>query len=110
MSQNLKVTVSNSQLLSDSQMVPIVNDKNTIKKVTSLNCGEIETKQKVKVDHKAFKVKLTIYKSTLKNFNQVCNDLKTSFESMKHLQKDLLENNNDQKFEELDTTVRKVYF
>lgn len=110
MSHNLKITVSDNHLLPDSRTILPADNKNTIKKVTSLNRSEIEVKQKNKFDPKAFNVKLRNYKSMLSNFESVCNNLKTSFEPMKHFKMDLLADNNDLKFEELDTAVRMIYF
>lgn len=108
MSKNLKITVS--QLLSDSNTVSPSDDKHTIKKVTSLNSGEIEEKQKNKIDHKTLNVRVTKYKGMLKNFDSACNSLKTSFESMKYFQMDLLADDNELKSEELDTAVCLIYF
>lgn len=109
MSQNLKTTVSDNQIFSDSLAVLHADNENTMKKVTSLNCTEIREKHKNKNDHKMFNVKLIKYKSMLTNFDSACKNLKTSFESMKHFQMDLLADSNDLKFEELDTAVRMIY-
>lgn len=104
MLQNLKLTVSIDQLLPKPHK--LLNDKSTIIKVTSSNCSDvIESKQKIKVDHKAFNVKLTKYKSMQTNFSNACQHLITSFKSMKNVHVDLLEIKNYPEFEELDAIV-----
>lgn len=105
MSQNLKLTVSNDQILPKPHTL-LQQDKNTVKKVTSSNCRDvIESKQKIKVDYKAFNVKLTKYKSMQTNFTNACHHLITSFKSMKNVHVDPLEIKNNPEFEELDKTV-----
>jgi len=108
----LKITVSNDQLtqLHDSNILE--DDKNTLKKVTSLNTSRIETKQKNNTCQKTYKVKLTNYKKQQIAFDIAYRELKMSYESIKKFKKDSLSDNNSLKFEELeelDYIVIKIY-
>lgn len=104
MLRNLKLTVSNDQILSDSPTL-LSNNKSTIKNCLSSNCNLIVPKQKIKINHKAFNVKLTKYKSMQKYFTDACHNLITSFKLMKNVHVDSLENKNDPELKELDTIV-----
>lgn len=109
----LKITVSNDQLtqLHDSNILE--DEKNTIKKVTSLNTSKIETKQKNNTCQKTYKVKLTNYKKQQIAFGAAFNELKMSYESIKKFKKDSLIDNNSlelEELEELDYIVNTIYF
>lgn len=82
MAYNLKKTVSYNQPLLDSN-IPLPDAQNTVKKVVS-NYGTIETKSKIKTDQKAYRAKVTNYKSSLKNFVSTYSHLNASYKSMKN--------------------------
>lgn len=105
MLQNLKLTISNEKILPESHKL-LPYDKSTIRKVKSSNYNdEIKSKQKIKVNHKAFNVKLTKYKNMQTNFTNACHNLITSFISMKNVHVDPLEIKNYPEFEELNKIV-----
>lgn len=111
MSNNFKLTVSRDHLLPVSHILQ-PNGKHTIKKAESLDIGVTGTAQKSKMDSRAFNVKLVKYKSMQQQFVCACNNLVTSYESVKNV------NTNpsaDTKYDleqgdELDTTVSTVEF
>lgn len=109
----LELTVSNDQLtqLYDSNILE--NNKNTLKKVTSLNTSRLETKYKSNTCQKTYKVKLSNYKKHQNAFSTAYNELKMSYESIKKFKKDSLSDNNISEFgelEELDYIVNTIYF
>lgn len=109
----LELTVSNDQLtqLHDSNILE--DNKNTIKKVTSLNTSRLETKHKSNTCQKTYKVKLSNYKKHQTAFSTAYNELKMSYESIKKFKKDSLSDNNISEFgelEELDSIVNAIYF
>lgn len=109
----LELTVSNDQLtqLHDSNILE--DNKNTIKKVTSLNTSRLETKHKSNTCQKTYKVKLSNYKKHQNAFSTAYNELKMSYESIKKFKKDSLSDNNISEFgelEELDYIVNTIYF
>lgn len=109
----LKLTVSNDQLIQLRDPNILEDDKNIIKKVTSLNTSRIETKQKNNTCQKTYKVKLTNYKKQQIAFAIAYNELKMSYESINKFKKDLLADNNVLEFEELeelDYIVNTIFF
>lgn len=76
--------------LPESHILPQEDVNNTLKKVTSLNCGKTETKHKNKFDPKAFKVKSTIYTNAQRSFLSAALSLKNSYETVKKIEMDAL--------------------
>ncbi|KAE9534920.1 hypothetical protein AGLY_008212 [Aphis glycines] len=98
----LELTVSNDQLTQLHDSNKLEDNKNTIKKVTSLNTSRLETKHKSNTCQKTYKVKLSNYKKHQTAFSTAYNELKMSYESIKKFKKDSLSDNNISEFGELE--------
>lgn len=110
-----KLTVSNLQLAQSNDLHTLCAQNNTpniIKKVTSLNYGDLKQKNKNNVDHnqKAFNAKLNVYAKEQKTFRIACNSLVKSYETIKKMQSDSIPDKNGIVLEDIQTTVNMICF